>query len=357
MIEIDLNPHNGILERLYALVYYKRKEDNNMRRQGHYITDRRLLFKKGMQAKLLVEIKNEYDLTWSRLAEVLGVSEYTVKVDWKREESTLPLCTAKKLLTLYPLFSFKEVSKNWIEKILEPRWGQRERHQVKRVLIPRHSEKLAEFIGIVLGDGHISKKEVDTTNEFPNEKVYTDYVKYLVFHLFGIHPVLIHYPSYESVTHLRIRSVLIVQQLNRMGMKCGKKKAKTTIPKWIFSNERYVRACLRGLVDTDGGLFHKQKGYRRAIIEFETKSEVVSRDIKKSLKLLGFRASRSNLNVRIQHQNEIIRFFKQIGSSNPKNIIRFQRFIKHGIVPSPKEIKTLIWDFPLNKIPYTYTRS
>ena len=43
--------------------------------------------------------------------------------------------------------------------------------------------------------------------------------------------------------------------LNNFGIKPGNKKQNNVgIPNWIFDSKKYLRACIRGLIDTDGGV-------------------------------------------------------------------------------------------------------
>lgn len=108
---------------------------------------------------------------------------------------------------------------------------------------------------------------------------------------------------------------------------------------------------MRGLFDTDGGIYEKQKGYKRAIIEFQTKSPYIHKDILRLLNILEFNASRGNkgLNIRIQNQNDIHRFFGIVGSSNIKNIIRYREFIKTQVVPNKDKVIRLMRDYKYYK--------
>ena len=52
--------------------------------------------------------------------------------------------------------------------------------------------------------------------------------------------------------------------------------------------------------------------------------------------------------MRVQNQKEIKRFFELIGSSNPKNIVRYEHFIKYGYIPLKEELKNQIINFKGN---------
>ena len=61
--------------------------------------------------------------------------------------------------------------------------------------------------------------------------------------------------------------------------------------------------------------------------------------------------SRRNYNIRIQNQKEVQKFFKLIGSSNPKNIVRYKHFIKKGYIPLKENLNKEIINFK-GKIPF-----
>ena len=149
-------------------------------------------------------------------------------------------------------------------------------------------------------------------------------------------------------------SIELVSFLQKKGLTIGNKiKKRASFPEWIFEDDKLSASALRGLFDTDGGIYEKQKGYRRAIIEFQTKSPYIHKDILKLLNKLGFKSSKGNqgLNIRIQNQEEVHKFFKIVGSSNLKNIIRYKEFLKSGCVPKRKETIELMEGFN-EKIPF-----
>jgi len=76
---------------------------------------------------------------------------------------------------------------------------------------------------------------------FSEAKTHTDYKLYK--------------PKHKELIHLRIHSMLLVQELERLGLKCGNKVTQQVgVPNWIQNNTSYTIACVRGLIDTDGYL-------------------------------------------------------------------------------------------------------
>ena len=71
-----------------------------MRERGMRIFDKRLKFKRGLQRELLGRIKERSELSWSKLAGLLNISEYTLKWDLYTEKNTFPERLLKKILNL-----------------------------------------------------------------------------------------------------------------------------------------------------------------------------------------------------------------------------------------------------------------
>ena len=321
-----------------------------MREQGQYITDRRLLFKKGLQKRFIEKVKKGCNKSWVDIANELNIHPHTLRVDWCSEKVTLPYKKARKLLSFYPFTDWDSILRDYVKKILQPRWGQilSGEKSTKQINRPRRSELLAEFIGIALGDGHLDRKEFTLSGNV-DELQHIRYTSKLTKKLFNLDSKIFPGSISRKSVYLDVYSTKLVEFLVKNSMVIGNKiKKKAGLPKWIFRNKKFIVGAIRGLFDTDGGIYEKQKGYQRAIIEFQTHSPHINRDTVKLLKGLGFEPSKSvntahrALNTRIQNQEEIHMFFKIVGSNNLKNIIRYYEFKKNGRVPTQKEVISLI---------------
>lgn len=306
-----------------------------MRKQGIRIKDKRLKFKRGLQKQFIGKLKNRSKMNWRNLANLLDVSRHTLRVDWYEEKSTMPYQIVKKILKRYPFESFEGIKINRIEKVLGENWGQKlvGSRNLKKIKIPKKDEKLAEILGIILGDGHLEKKELTITGNI-QEKIHYNYINKLIKDLFNLDCKIFQSKSNPNSIILDAYSTELIKHLISNGMVLGNKiKNKASLPKWIFKKREFIYGALRGLFDTDGGIYHKQKKYKRAVIEFQTKSPYIRENIFLLLKKGGFIPSKSTGNIRIQNQEEIHKFFKLVGSSNPKNIIRYNHFIKERHIP------------------------
>jgi len=101
----------------------------------------------------------------------------------------------------------------------------------KNINKPDLSEELAEFVGIVLGDGSITKYQLTITLN-QNEEQYISFVGNLTEKLFSIKPKIIHRKD-QSVKNIVISSKNLVEFLiDDLGLKNGNKvKQNVDIPK------------------------------------------------------------------------------------------------------------------------------
>ena len=118
------------------------------------------------------------------------------------------------------------------------------------ITIPQKSEKLAELVRILLGDGSICKTnyEIQITSHSIHEKLYQDYIEILLSDLFGVKGRRIVFKNVNT-TYIRVNSIRLLEFLESIEMPIGTKEKK--IPAWIFENEEWVKACVRGLIDSD----------------------------------------------------------------------------------------------------------
>lgn len=119
----------------------------------------------------------------------------------------------------------------------------------------KFSAELAEFIGIMLGDGHVGEKQWSIALNSIADKEYSQFVINLVERLFSFNPT--------SFLKKDRRAIIIVgsgsrsiQYFQHIGLKVGNKvKLQVGVPQWIGRDKLLSISCLRGLMDTDGGIF------------------------------------------------------------------------------------------------------
>ena len=119
---------------------------------------------------------------------------------------------------------------------------------------------LAELVGVILGDGHISydtKKHTYSVEIalYSKEPEYILYVVKLIRLSLNVEPTTYHRDS-DNTSVVRIFSKEIIENLIKLGLKPGHKtKNQVSVPVWIKNDKNLMIACLRGLTDTDGSIY------------------------------------------------------------------------------------------------------
>ncbi len=126
---------------------------------------------------------------------------------------------------------------------------------------------LAEFVGILMGDGYFNNYPTYSCLEIAGNSrldynYLTNYITPMILDLFNLNPKII-IRKEENSMYLRIMSKGLNKYLISIGLIPGKKE-KLDLPQWISENDEYMRHFIRGLIDTDGSLVllnRKQKKY------------------------------------------------------------------------------------------------
>lgn len=134
-----------------------------------------------------------------------------------------------------------------------------EKSHRKHVILPKFSEDLAEFFGIMMGDGGINNPwQANITLNSIADADYSKYILGLCGKLFGVTPA-IRKRKERNALIVSLASTSVVDFLVLNGLPRGNKlKNGLRIPGWILKKSAYQKTCVRGLIDTDGCIFvHK----------------------------------------------------------------------------------------------------
>ena len=199
---------------------------------------------------------------------------------------------------------------------LKPKSCNRHSH----INIPDYSCELAEFIGILLGDGCITPTQVTVTLG-TKEDGYVKHVSNLMRNLFNADPRTLTSKNGKTVY---FGSTLIVRWLLRMGLARNKVLAQVDIPEWVKTRTEYKIACLRGLIDTDGSVYKLRWGFQ---ISFTNYAKPLLHSAREVLIQLGFHPSRVTRNAfYLTRKEDLDKFNREVGFRNPKHLERFRRF-------------------------------
>ena len=202
----------------------------------------------------------------------------------------------------------------------------------KTIRKPKPSIELAEFIGIMMGDGGISNYQVVVTLHHIDDLEYASYVTDLIERLFKIKPSVYHLSS-KSVNSIVVSRKELVEYLHELGLPVGNKvKQQFDIPPWIMRNRKYSIACLRGLIDTDGSIFThryrvKDTQYTYKKLSFTSASESLRQSVHALLQKFGFHSRIAGNDVRLERIEDMKKYFSKIGSHNLKHLRRYKNTV------------------------------
>ncbi len=299
----------------------------------------RIKIKKGKQKELIVSVKQTRAWTWKTLAKELEVSEGYLKNELAKEKRTLSEKIFKKLNAL----SNKKYSSQ-IEAKLSDNWGRRkggEKGKGKRLqIIPIKTKKnpsLAEVMGIILGDGSLYYSEKFAAyqlrisgHKFDDEAYFLKIVKPLFEKVFLVKFYIKKSKKRKSIW-LCVQRKDVFVTVESLGFPHGnKKKNRVRIPFWIRKNKKLMRACIRGIFDTDGSVYPKSKNHKFSALWIKSGIPSLLEDIVHALRTLGYSPHVWKGNgtpyACIYKKEDVFRFAREVGFNNQKHQKNFVKF-------------------------------
>ncbi|MFA5318740.1 MAG: LAGLIDADG family homing endonuclease, partial [Candidatus Paceibacterota bacterium] len=151
------------------------------------------------------------------------------------------------------------------------------------VLLPKtHSPELAEFFGIMLGDGSPSHFQAMVTLG-TKEMSYAKYVAKLMEKIFGVSAKIS--IRKNDCKDVYLGSVDLTNWLQKEGLVFNKVKSQVGVPVWVFDRKVYMERFLRGFFDTDGSVYQLRFGVQ---ISFTNLSRPILDSLHKMLKKLSY---------------------------------------------------------------------
>ncbi|MDD5649892.1 MAG: LAGLIDADG family homing endonuclease [Candidatus Nanoarchaeia archaeon] len=203
-----------------------------------------------------------------------------------------------------------------------------------------NKNKLAEFIGIMLGDGNIYSKDgthrIVVTGHCEEDYDYlTNYVKPLIKNLFGREASLWNHKNKNAIA-LAVYSKILTENLITLGLVAGTKTMK--IPKFIKTKKEYIAKFIRGVADTDFSISFTKKHHTYPLITGSFSNKEFTEEIISLLKNFDMKA---NLYSKCHHgfmiykldlygRENLQKWMKNIGFSNPKHLTKIAIWNKIG---------------------------
>jgi len=325
----------------------------------------------GEQIAFLEAVKSALGVRWDELAELCGVDRRTL-FNWRQEQHLIPYATLLSLTALshVPVPSIQQLilEENWHSRagvagavVSQQTHGnpgtpegrrlggllsglhRREHLEIsqrpttaKHVDRPEPSPQLAELIGVLLGDGHLSEYSATVYLSRQHEREYAEFVAGLFQEVFGLEPTT-RIDFLKSTCAVQVNSVRLVAVLQELGLRIGNKvEHQIGVPVWVLESDERVQACVRGLMDTDGGpyLHSYQSGgrtYSYVKLNFSNHSRPLLEDMQAMLFRLGFSpASDGETKVVLNRQADVTRYYAEIGTHNPHQAERMRQLVRQS---------------------------
>ncbi len=290
----------------------------------------------GKQTELILLAKK--DKSWREVSRLLNVNIGYLRNDLRKEKIFLSD-------TLYSSLC-KLANKNFDDFILQKlndNWGRSKggnnsvgKGNTKNIFLPEDSAELAEFYGIMLGDGNLTKiksykigtYQIRVVGDSRYDNSYlTNYVAPLIRKLFSVEVKFYKYKNQNALS-LNVYGRQLVDFLIFKGFKPGDKiRSQVSIPNWIKINTSFLKACLRGLYDTDGSAYKltNQNSYQ---ICFTNYNSTLLNDVRNSLLSFGIGVSKisKGRDITITRKSELLKFLNEVGFSNFKHLDKVKKW-------------------------------
>lgn len=303
--------------------------------------------------------------THKNLASTLNISERTLR-DWNRGKFRFPLWFAKHIEKAFGVTLPKDaqIESEGRLKALAGRKGAVARNAIygnpgtvggrkkgglnslkthlkkktgfkmlKEIANISKSEELAEFIGVMIGDGGMTQNQIRITLGL-DEREYSKEISNMMRSIFNWTPS-ISIRKRNNTIELVLSGRALVQKLYGMGLLIGDKvKQEVSLPDWTMKSKLFVAAVLRGMFDTDGSVYldkhySDKRCYSSLCMAFTSYSPNLLSDIRQSLYVWDFHPTSSTKNrIVLRRREEVIRFFKTINPRNFKHLKRFTNFME-----------------------------
>src|SRR5262249_20956740 len=155
----------------------------------------------------------------------------------------------------------------------------------------------------------------------------SEHVVALAYRLFGVRPKIQDGRAGERVLYIVITARNLVEFLGSRGLPPGNKMMRQAdLPDWIKARSELARACVRGLIDTDGSIYvhrHQVNGreYRNIGLCFTSYSRPLLRSVYSTLSDIGLapKCDERHGRVSLYSADGVARYLEVVGTSNPKH--------------------------------------
>jgi hypothetical protein len=204
-----------------------------------------------------------------------------------------------------------------------------------KLRLEKQIEKLAELVGILLGDGSLSLHEdrhtLNNRLKIPFNAIedleYIAYVKQMISKVFGVYPILKYRKKENTADPYLFKKEIIVFLTTDVGLMLSPKWGRAVIPDMFLENNLDL-CVLRGYFDTDGCVvISDNNGTRYPRLEMKICPSPMQTQFIAILKKHGFHfgvygCGNGEVRVQLNGRKQLGKWAKEVGFSNPRNSIK-----------------------------------
>ena len=203
----------------------------------------------------------------------------------------------------------------------------------KEINIPKECPELAEFMGIMAGDGGISNPwQIAISMNSVSDAQYAPYISGLIRKLFGLETTFLE--RERHTLRLICSSATLLDFLIAKGFPNGDKiRNGLDIPPWIGKSKNWERAFVRGLIDTDGCLYiheHsvKSKAYHNIGLCFASFSKPLLKSVARIFNANQIKPhlTKNGTHLYLYKVESVVKYLRVFGSSNPRITRKYQEW-------------------------------
>ena len=157
-----------------------------------------------------------------------------------------------------------------------------------KITYMEHSCQLAYIIGVSLGDGNLSCPNGRATRlRITCDTQYPDIIKDITLSLNYLFPnnKVSHIVRSDNCVDISVYSNLLNEYMPWKVYKGSKYKQQAHVPGWILEDNTFTKACLKGLIQTDGSIYNDRK-YK--MVNFNNMTKELVDDVFNMMTQLGY---------------------------------------------------------------------
>lgn len=225
---------------------------------------------------------------------------------------------------------------NWLES----------KYRKRNIIFPRLDDpKLAEFIGILLGDGSIGmynckyktkskfQYRIQITLHSEYDKRYIKYVEGLIIRLFNTKPIIRRRKKEKAVDILIFSKDILLFLKDKVGVKLAPKWKRAVVPSRYIRNDLEIYV-LRGYFDTDGSVvITNNNGILYPRLEMKISPSPMQEQIIDMIRRNGFRfgvyqIGKGKVRIQLNGLDQLNKWIEKIGFKNYRHIEKTENLVK-----------------------------